>query len=726
MPSGRLGSFRGRSPAELAERARQAVSRALERRGFGDVGVPDDTALSKLVDPASFGADRVIQGPFFASLDDREATLGALRRVDARFDESLRERADRVMRGAFDLLGFRELSFGQPIDWWLDPVAGVRAPAGHWSRIDYLDPSLAGDHKVVWELSRHHALLTLAQAWWCTHDTRYRDALSGLLESWLVANPPKVGIHWASSLEVSFRGIAWLWILALAGDSLPPPLVRRMVGFLAISARHVNQYLSRWFSPNTHLTGEALGLFMTGTALPQCRDAPQWRATGASLLLDWIDRHVRRDGTYVEQSTWYHRYTTDFYLQFLALSDRAGTPVRDRVSQPLAKLLEHLQWIARPDGSMPLIGDDDGGRLLFLDERTAHDVRTPLAIGAVLLDRERLAFGAPPSAELVWLLGAGALDRLSHMQAKPPATRRAAFPDGGTYVMRSGWDHDASVMTIDAGPHGFLNGGHAHADALSIDLCLGGKAVFVDPGTYTYTLSPEWRDYFRLTGAHNAVVVDGCGAAIPSGAFQWSSRATSRCLVWHDSGSVALFAGTHDGFERLRPPVRYQRTVVFVEPDLWIVRDQVYADDEHEVAVHWQCATGLTAHEESGGIVVRAAGEPLATMKVAEPDGRWSVEEGWVSPTYGVRVSAPRLRFVRRSKGPMAITTVIASGSPTLRVACGDGDGRICPVEVTWGKRQGTVLTGTGEPHGREADAAITWIEQFADGSPARVITAGK
>jgi hypothetical protein len=32
---------------------------------------------------------------------------------------------------------------------------------------------------------------------------------------------------------------------------------------------------------------------------------------------------VRADGTYVEQSTWYHRYTTDFYLHFLVLAERA-------------------------------------------------------------------------------------------------------------------------------------------------------------------------------------------------------------------------------------------------------------------------------------------------------------------------------------------------------------------------------------------------------------------
>jgi hypothetical protein len=717
-------SWRGRSSAELAGRARQAVSKALERRGFGDVGALDDSMIAGLV--GVFDERKPVQGPFFASIDNRGATIDALQRVDPGVEETLRAGADRALEGSFDLLGLCGLTFGKPIDWWVEPVAGVRAPDAHWSRIDYLDPAVAGDHKVVWELSRHRALLTLAQAWWVTRDRTYLDALTTLIDSWLLLNPPKRGIHWASSLEVSFRGITWLWLLALAGEGLPQPLVRRMVGHLAVSARHVNQYLSTWFSPNTHLTGEALGLFMLGTALPQCREAPRWREAGAGVLLDWIGRHVRKDGTYVEQSTWYHRYTTDFYLQFLALAERSGLRVRGRLEKPLSELLDYLRWISRPDGTMPLIGDDDGGRLLFLDERTAHDSRTPLALGAVLLDRADLAqAGTPPSTELVWLLGPWAVDAFDRMQGSPPASRRAAFPHGGTYVMRSGWNETASVMTIDAGPHGFLNGGHAHADALSIDLTLGGKPVFVDPGTFTYTVSQSWRDYFRQTASHCAAVVDGCGSAVPSGAFQWETRAEGQCLAWHDSGSVALFAGTHDGFARVQPPVRYRRVVAFVEPDLWIVRDELDATEEHELAVHWQCAPEVDALVDRDGVVVKIGDRTIAVMKVAEMDGEWTMQEGWVSPTYGVRVPAPHLRFVRRLAGPMAVTTVIALGQPSLRVATVGHSRGVQSVDVAWDQRRGTIISSAGVPDWLQTDATVTWVERFGDGSPPLVTAAG-
>lgn len=684
--SSSLSKLRGRSASELLDRARQGAVRWLERQGLGDVGEPDPSRLF-IGDPSSAPT---VRGPFFASLQDRDATLQALRDGHSDYESNLRARADRALGGSFDLLGHRDLSFGNPVNWWLDPVAGVRTPNRHWSGIDVLDPGQVGDHKVVWELSRHNALVTLAQAYWCTREPRYAERCIDLLVSWLDANPPKQGVHWSSSLELAFRSMAWLWILALVDDALQPELRRRVLSYIAIAGRHIERHLSTWFSPNTHLTGEALGLFMIGTALPQCRDAALWQRRGAHILLEWLNRHVRPDGTYVEQSTWYHRYTTDFYLQFLVLAERAGMTVRQNVEGPLNGLLDYLMWISRPDGTMPLIGDDDGGRLLFLDERTAHDARSPLAIGAALFKRADLAAVAgTPSAELVWLLGKAGRDVFERVMPKPPDANARLFRDGGTAVVRSGWDASASMMTIDAGPHGFLNAGHAHADALSIDLTVSGRPVLVDPGTFTYTLAPSWRDLFRETAMHNAVTVDGCASATVAGPFQWLTRAESRCEQWeaNEDEGVVLFAGTHDGFERLRPPVRYTRMVAYLEPDLWVIRDEIAGSGEHELSVHWQCAPGLSCNGGAGSLMLSRGRTEVLGLHVVET-AAWRFSDGWVSPTYGGREIAAHVTCSVRGIADCHLTTVLHSpghalsavpelreGNPALRVRWKERDG---------------------------------------------------
>ena len=101
-------------------------------------------------------------------------------------------------------------------------------------------------------------------------------------------NPPKLGINWASSLEVAFRAIAWLWAFYFFKDSaeLTPRVFMPAIKFLYLSARHLETYLSTYFSPNTHLTGEALGLFYLGMLLPEFREAARWRDTGRRILLE--------------------------------------------------------------------------------------------------------------------------------------------------------------------------------------------------------------------------------------------------------------------------------------------------------------------------------------------------------------------------------------------------------------------------------------------------------
>src|SRR5438552_2208038 len=69
------------------------------------------------------------------------------------------------MQNRFDLLGYRTLWFGDPVDWHLDPVWACRSPRVHWSQVDPLDPEAVGDSKIVWELNRHQWLVRLAQAY---------------------------------------------------------------------------------------------------------------------------------------------------------------------------------------------------------------------------------------------------------------------------------------------------------------------------------------------------------------------------------------------------------------------------------------------------------------------------------------------------------------------------------------------------------------------------------
>ena len=134
--------------------------------------------------------------------------------------EILRE-ADEICGHRFRLLGYENLDYGREIDWHLDPVHGKRAPLDPWFKIPFLDFAAVGDHKVTWELNRHQHLVTLAKAQLLSgeRNEKYARELMAQWRSWIKANPYPLGINWASTLEVAFRSLSWIWVdQLLAGD----------------------------------------------------------------------------------------------------------------------------------------------------------------------------------------------------------------------------------------------------------------------------------------------------------------------------------------------------------------------------------------------------------------------------------------------------------------------------------------------------------------------------
>ena len=605
---------------------------------------------------------------FFAAFCEAGETTAALRRNWPEAETEIVESANRIVAGKFDLLGWTGLSFGNPINWHLDPVSGKIAPLIHWSRVDYLNPDVCGDKKITWELNRHQYFVKLGQAYWLTNDETYARCFVQHIESWVDANPLKQGINWASSLEIAFRSIAWVWALHFFKNSpsLSSATLTSILKCLYSNARHLENYLSTYFSPNTHLTGEALGLFYLGIVLPEFNESRRWREAGTRILVDQLRHQVRPDGVYFEQSSHYHRYTVDLYTHFLILSRVNGQSVPGTVEEKLQLLLDHLMYITRPDGTTGLFGDEDGGRLIKLDDRATNDFRGALSNGASLFGRGDYKFVAREVAEeTLWLLGAEGLKEFEKTVPQCPSNTSRAFSDGGYYVMRDSWKAHANYLLFDCGPHGTLNSGHAHADALAIQVASSGVTVLEDAGTYTYTGSNTARDLFRGSAAHNVLLVDGQSSSIPDGPFSWKSTARSTPISWLSEKRFDFAEGKHDGYELLPDPVGHKRSILFLKNDYWILRDQVTASDIHQLELLFHFAPDFDAQPTTHGrdrqpsMLIASDRQAGSTTFATFGDGSWRREEGWISHCYGRRTSAPVWAYSAVSKGNTEFVTVI-------------------------------------------------------------------
>lgn len=671
----KLKKLRGRGFAELADRGRQKAGAWAERAGvLGSTRMPSDDELfglfeSERITSAEQLLDNfraIVNDRFYPSFHDPAATISVIRERFPEEEKQIICRADRVCSGVFDLLGYEGLDFGRPIpDWHFDPVSGKRSPMTHRSLISETDADQTGDKKVIWELNRHQYFISLGQAYWLTGDEKYFDIFKSHIDDWIENNPPKMGLNWLSSLEIAFRSISWIWAINffVRSPGLQPDLFLRILKSLYANGMHLENNLSTYSSPNTHLTGEALGLYFLGLFWGDTRDAARWKETGYRILREAVDFQIRGDGGYVEQSTQYQRYTADFFLSLLLLRRMEGLPDDEIIAGKVEKLLEFLQFCERPDGRTTLIGDDDGGRLHFLDGREFDDFRPTLSLGAAVFGDGKLKhLPQDSSPEVIWLLGAEALHTLDSVSI--PVETSKAFDLSGFYFLRSGWKRDSNWLCIDSGEHGFLSGGHAHADALGVVFSVKGIPVLVDSGTYNYTTDSEARDRFRSTAAHNCMTVNGTSSSVSVGPFSWDGSARCRLLEWRSDNDETKFRGEHDGY--LRFGVRYEREIEVNKDWKITVSDSISCDRPDSFEFHFILSKEVEAELESGSRAVirsREKKEPLVTICTSvngdAGEQRLRIEPWSISPRYGKLIDSSKLLLTVRGQGNFTVVSSI-------------------------------------------------------------------
>lgn len=604
--------------------------------------------------------------------------------VEERFPEWL-DRAVQEGRhlavGRVPLLGLGRVDVGTAIDWHRDPVTDGRWERRFWADFDLVGGDNPGDPKVIHELNRHQHLPRLAKAWYLTGEESFAEAALTQIDSWIDQNPPGVGINWASSLEIALRALSWMWTIFLVrgAPGLDEARAQRILGSLFAQLDHVERYPSIHSSPNTHLIGEAAALFVAGVTFDGLPSASSWKETGRRILVQEIERQTVGGGVHAELSSYYHCYSLDFFLQAMILARQNEVDLPSRAWRRLGDQLDFVLHLTRPDGTLPLLGDDDGGRALALSARDYRCFADGLCTGAVLFERGDWKWVAGGfREETLWLLGPAAWRRHRALPARPPARLRSDHAEAGYFVQRTGWGEEHSHLVFDCGGLGRLGGGHGHADALSLVLADARGEILADPGTYLYNGDPVWRDHFRSTGAHNTVVVDGRSQSRPGGTFGWRSRARARVTGSLSRPGIEFVEGEHDGYRALSEPAVHRRRVLQVQGDYWLIFDDVRGRGDHEIELGWQLGPRrwpLRVEEIDGGMMVEVTEEVteegaetsfrLCTCATSPVDldvarGREDPPAGWVSRGYGHREPAPALRLRMRSALPAGYLTLLS------------------------------------------------------------------
>jgi hypothetical protein len=215
-------------------------------------------------------------------------------------------------------------------------------------------------------------------------------------------------------------------------------------------------------------------------------------------------------------------------------------------------------------------------------------------------------------------------------------------------------------LTFDAGPHGFLNGGHAHADALSITLSLRARPFLIDPGTATYTMNAGLRTRMRESASHNTLTIGGRSSAVPRGPFQWETRATGTVESLTTNPRFMVAEGTHDGYA----PAEHRRIIMHGDGAGWLIADYVTTVDA-PVDVHWHFDPAWHV-EKAGNERLLATGPTGARAWLLHDRGTSELfhgddATGWYSPRYGALVPTFSARVRHQDDAGIPLVTWIGS-----------------------------------------------------------------
>ena len=681
-----LRKLRRMSPHEVRARARYAFTQFGEEAGhlFGldkivDADLPENTNEETFIDP-------------WIERDDQQTLVSRLRAGHQEYVAGIVKAADALCRHEFELFGM-VARFGPSVEWQADPVSGRKWPAEFHTRVRIFDGNSGnGDVKYVWELNRHQFLPVLGKAYRLTNDEKYASAGLALIDNWVEANPCNVGINWTSALEVAVRSLAWCWACALfeGSPSLTPALRRKILGSLSQHARYIERHLSFYFSPYNHLIGEATALFVIGSLLPSLRRAARWRERGWAILESEMPKQYHEDGGTVEQATGYHHFTLGFHLHALLVRRRTSGESGGRLWSTLEKALEFSMHMTRPDGSTPMIGDADEGKAFSFVQPDLWDFRMFLGLGAALFGRgDFKKIGGALPADAGWLVGDGGWIAHEAVREETPHGTSHALESSGYYVMRTGWEPQAHYLGFDCGElaagvsaQDTPSAAHGHADALSIEVSAFGEPMLVDPGFWTYNGAEEWHRYFRETEGHNTVVVDGRSQAEFRGRLKWSNAPRTETHEWLSLGAFDYAEGSHSGYQRLASPVTHLRTVAFVKPHYWVVRDELTGEGKHTLERCFHFATAEVLRDIAANAVYTRLMNGRANLAVVPVErdgvklelarGGPSSAAGWLAVGYERKVQAAAAKYRSTCLLPCAFHTVLVpfrGDAPGVRVA---------------------------------------------------------
>ncbi len=565
----------------------------------------------------------------------------------------------------------------QPIDWQLDFKSGFRWSAQSWYKSIHYGSTLGVDVKIPWELARMQHFPTLAHAAvlsgksnqpFAPREVYVREFRNQIID-FIALNPPHWGVNWTTSMDVAIRAVNWLisynYFLSI-GCTFDEDFGKIFRRSIYEHGKHIITNLE--YSPilrGNHYLADIAGLLFIAAYLPATAETDMWLAFAVQELLSETSLQFLPDGGNFEASVPYHRLSAEMVVYAAAILEKLppekiaalsyynhrlkkGAPkLRSKLEDyhslknKLTLILRFAKLVSKPNGHSPQIGDNDSGRFFkllpnYTEFSTLQARSTFLNLknyDELPDDHIFLVENHNDHRELqnsARLLNCPSI--VNAMQDEAPKGL-ISFDSFGLDVYHTE-RYYCAMRCGSIGQRG--KGGHAHNDQLSIELNIHGQDFFVDCGTYLYTPSPDMRNYFRSTSAHNTMIPDSKeeqNSWLSGGGdvLFWMLGDRSKGSIIHKN--TKQWKGCHSGFGAHK----HYRTLTFEENRI-IGKDDY--DSEQTIYIMFHCAPSveiIDSATDAHSVLLRSNSSTIrlqcADYIIRVADSLYSAGYGMLQPT---------------------------------------------------------------------------------------------
>ncbi|WP_438479822.1 heparinase II/III domain-containing protein [Oleiharenicola lentus] len=303
------------------------------------------------------------------------------------------------------------------------------------------------------------------------------------------------------------------------------------------------------------------------------------------------------DGAY-EEGVAYWGYTTSHMVMFAeALHRRLGIDDRKLVNYPgtmryaLAFSMPCLgEPIADPQLNTPYNFTPKFNYTPSQDVVNFNDASTTMDVSVASWAGE--VFNDPLSHHLAQHTGSIKLWQ-GAIWYQPAAPSKAPGPElhdvhlsNDLVISRTGWKPEDTVVAFRSG--GPAN--HEHADRNSVIFKAYGDRLFHDPFKAGYSPKiPRW--LLRQTEAHTAVLIDGEGHQYHDGREGTNASWSLAVVTSYKTGDgwMRVVSDATEAYQLVNPGVqRVERTLLFLKPDVLVIRDRVTLATAQAVQLRFQ------------------------------------------------------------------------------------------------------------------------------------------